>query len=96
MVAVTRSGLVVIDSREQGQMEAGDLIPVVEEGRLSWEDVVELADVVAEPNFGGRDPRLQLFNPARRALEFGREQLRTRFEPALRALEPAAVGVAPA
>lgn len=50
-VAVTRATRVVADLRAQAQIECGDLIPVVLSGKLRWDDVVELADVV-----GGKVP----------------------------------------
>jgi ornithine cyclodeaminase/alanine dehydrogenase-like protein (mu-crystallin family) len=50
-VAVRRAGLVVVDSRVQAQRECGDLLGPVERGELDWDQLVELADVVA-----GRHP----------------------------------------
>ncbi len=44
---VLRAGLIVADSVEQAQIEAGDLIIPVQEGALDWERVRELRDVVA-------------------------------------------------
>lgn len=41
-----RAALVVVDSREQGKIEAGDLVAPVKEGVLSWSDVIELAPLV--------------------------------------------------
>jgi ornithine cyclodeaminase/alanine dehydrogenase-like protein (mu-crystallin family) len=45
--AIARADLVVIDSRVQGQIEAGDFLEPLERGRLQWERVYELRDVVA-------------------------------------------------
>ncbi len=42
-----RSSLIVTDSREQARIEAGDLIIPVNEGLFDWNEVYELADVVA-------------------------------------------------
>jgi len=53
-VTVSRAARIVTDFRAQAQIECGDLIPEVQSGRLRWEDVVELADVV-----GGREPGRQ-------------------------------------
>ena len=44
---VARSNLVCVDSTEQAHLEAGDLLIPVHEGRLSWESVVELGDILA-------------------------------------------------
>lgn len=46
--AVTRSSFIATDSVEQAKIECGDLASVVDSGDLSWDDVHELADVVAE------------------------------------------------
>ena len=35
------------DSLEQSRMEAGDLLPAIERGVISWESVVELGSIVA-------------------------------------------------
>lgn len=45
--AVTRSDFVATDSVEQAKIECGDLLEVIEQGKLSWSDVHELSDVVA-------------------------------------------------
>lgn len=45
--AVARAARIVVDSREQALVEAGDLLAPVHEGRLSWDRVAELGDVVA-------------------------------------------------
>ncbi len=44
---VASAVLIVADSLEQARLEAGDLIIPIERGIRSWEEVVELADVVA-------------------------------------------------
>lgn len=44
--AVLRADLIVVDDLAQARAEAGDLIAVVDAGRLSWDDVVPLASVV--------------------------------------------------
>jgi ornithine cyclodeaminase/alanine dehydrogenase-like protein (mu-crystallin family) len=46
-VAVTRADVIAADSVEQAKIECGDLIAVVETGKLSWESVRELSDIVA-------------------------------------------------
>lgn len=45
--AVARADRIVVDSREQALLEAGDLLVPVQEGRLSWQQVTELGAVVA-------------------------------------------------
>jgi ornithine cyclodeaminase/alanine dehydrogenase-like protein (mu-crystallin family) len=46
-LAVTRADVIAADSVEQAKIECGDLVAVVEAGRLSWERVRELGDIVA-------------------------------------------------
>jgi ornithine cyclodeaminase/alanine dehydrogenase-like protein (mu-crystallin family) len=43
--AVGRADLIVIDSREQGEKECGDFLPLLEKGKLHWSDVFEFADL---------------------------------------------------
>ncbi len=50
--AVERSNLIVIDSREQGQLECGDFLPLIDKGKLHWSDVYEFGDL-----FNGRAAR---------------------------------------
>jgi alanine dehydrogenase len=45
--AVKRCNVIVVDSREQSKLEAGDLIQVFGEEAQRWADVGELADIVA-------------------------------------------------
>jgi ornithine cyclodeaminase/alanine dehydrogenase-like protein (mu-crystallin family) len=44
---IARCAVVSVDSLEQAKMEAGDLIGAVEEGRLDWGRVAELAEIVS-------------------------------------------------
>lgn len=46
-VAVLMADRVVADARAAAQIEAGDLIPLVAAGRLSWDRVAELAEIVS-------------------------------------------------
>jgi ornithine cyclodeaminase/alanine dehydrogenase-like protein (mu-crystallin family) len=55
-VAVRRASLVVVDSRVQAQRECGDLLGPVERGELDWDQLVELADVVAGQHPGRANP----------------------------------------
>lgn len=52
--AVVRSSIVAADSVEQSQRESGDLIYPIEAGRFSWDQVLELGDVVAGKEAGRR------------------------------------------
>jgi ornithine cyclodeaminase/alanine dehydrogenase len=45
--AVTRADVIAADSVEQAKIECGDLAAVVEAGKLSWDNVRELGDIVA-------------------------------------------------
>lgn len=47
---IKRASIVAVDSIEQSKMEAGDLMPAIERGVLSWEAVTELGRIIA-----GRD-----------------------------------------
>lgn len=68
--AVRRADRIVVDSREQAVLEAGDLAPLVEAGDLSWDDVAELGDVVIGKVPGRRSPEeITLFESLGIALE---------------------------
>jgi alanine dehydrogenase len=68
--AVARAARVAIDSREQGRMEAGELIFAVNEGALRWEQVAELGELVAGQAPGrGRPEEITLFKSLGVALE---------------------------
>jgi ornithine cyclodeaminase len=45
--AVERCGLVTVDSRDTARAECGDVFPLVKSGRLQWESLVEIGDVLA-------------------------------------------------
>ncbi|HZR97564.1 MAG TPA: ornithine cyclodeaminase family protein [Chloroflexota bacterium] len=45
--AVQRANLIVVDSRQQARIECGDLLSPAERGIVEWDQLVELADVVA-------------------------------------------------
>lgn len=51
---VERASFVCCDSRDDARIESGDLIAPIAEGRLRWEDVHELHDVVAGAVAGRR------------------------------------------
>jgi ornithine cyclodeaminase/alanine dehydrogenase-like protein (mu-crystallin family) len=48
---IRRASIIAVDSVEQSKLEAGDLMPAIERGVISWESVTELGRIVA-----GRDP----------------------------------------
>ncbi len=82
---VGRADLVVVDDAAQARLEAGNLLPAVAEGRLGWDDLVELGAIVAGKALGrsGR-AAVTLFNSlgiaaedvvvARRVYERAREE----------------------
>jgi alanine dehydrogenase len=53
---VKRANLIVIDSREQGRLEAGDLVPALDQHIIEWMDVAELGRVVAMRTPGRQSP----------------------------------------
>ncbi len=83
--AVERAACIVVDSREQAELECGDLVPLVEAGTRKWGDLVELGDIVAgKAPFEREEEAITLFESqgialedvavARRVLERGRAQ----------------------
>lgn len=65
-----RSDLLVIDSKEQGLLEAGDLLLPIQQGLLSWDRVHELHEVVAGAIPGRQKPEeITLFKSLGLALE---------------------------
>lgn len=53
---VKRSNVVAIDSKDQGRLEAGDLVAALDQGVLDWIDVAELGRVVAMRSAGRQSP----------------------------------------
>jgi ornithine cyclodeaminase/alanine dehydrogenase-like protein (mu-crystallin family) len=49
--AIRRASVIAVDSIEQSRLEAGDLMPAIERGVISWESVTELGRILA-----GREP----------------------------------------
>jgi len=45
--AVMSARIVAVESREQAKIEAGELLPLVEKGRLQWRNFLELGEIVA-------------------------------------------------
>ena len=44
---IRKSDIITVDSREQAQLECGDLLIPAERGAVSWETVAELGDIVS-------------------------------------------------
>ena len=49
---IRRASIIAVDSIEQSRLEAGDLMPAIERGVISWESVTELGQIVAGRNPG--------------------------------------------
>ncbi|HML94695.1 MAG TPA: ornithine cyclodeaminase family protein [Thermodesulfobacteriota bacterium] len=45
--AAMSARIIAVESREQSRMEAGELLPLVEKGKLQWRNLVELGEIVA-------------------------------------------------
>ena len=45
--SVTRACQIIVDSREVARIEGGTLLPVVENGRVGWQEIVEIGEIVA-------------------------------------------------
>ena len=54
---VTRCALITVDARGTAARECGDLLPAVENGRLNWDTLTEIGEVLAglRPGRGGKD-----------------------------------------
>lgn len=59
---VRRCQPVVVDAREVAVRECGDLLPLLEKGRLRWSQVAELGEIIAGRRPGRTDPaQISLF-----------------------------------
>ena len=68
--AVRRASVIAVDSIEQSRMEAGDLLPALDRGVISWESVTELGRIVAGQVKGRtNDDEVTLFKSNGIALE---------------------------
>lgn len=68
--AVLRADRIVVDSREQAHAEAGDLAEPIQDGRLTWDQIDELSEVVAGKRPGRvTDKEITLFESLGIALE---------------------------
>ena len=45
--AAMSARIIAVESREQSKIEAGELLPLVEKGRIQWRSLVELGEIVA-------------------------------------------------
>ncbi len=60
--AIRKSDIITVDSREQAQLECGDLLVAAERGAVNWETVTELGDVVSGKTPGRTsDTQITLF-----------------------------------
>jgi alanine dehydrogenase len=67
---VRRAGCIAIDDRRQGRSESGDLVSAVQDGITSWDQVVELGEIVSNRATGRSDPRdITLFESLGIAIE---------------------------
>jgi ornithine cyclodeaminase/alanine dehydrogenase-like protein (mu-crystallin family) len=68
--AVKRSNIIVVESKEQSKIEAGELLPLIEKGRLQWEGIHELGEVVSGKIKGRKkDEDITLFKSLGVAIE---------------------------
>jgi ornithine cyclodeaminase/alanine dehydrogenase-like protein (mu-crystallin family) len=56
-VAVRRCESIVVDSKDQARLEAGDFVQALEEGAISWADVHELGQVIVGRYTGRAHPQ---------------------------------------
>ena len=67
---IRRARIIAVDSVEQSKLEAGDLMPAIERGVISWESVTELGRIVAGLDKGrASDDEITLFKSNGIALE---------------------------
>jgi alanine dehydrogenase len=56
-VAVRRCNSIVVDSKEQARLEAGDFVQALEEGSIHWADIHELGQVIVGRYTGRAHPQ---------------------------------------
>jgi ornithine cyclodeaminase/alanine dehydrogenase-like protein (mu-crystallin family) len=67
---IKRASIIAVDSIEQSKIEAGDLMPAIERGVITWESVTELGRIVAGRDRGRRsEDDITLFKSNGIALE---------------------------
>jgi Predicted ornithine cyclodeaminase, mu-crystallin homolog len=65
-----QSDIIVVESKEQSKIEAGDFLPAIEKGRLHWDQIHELCDVVLGKIKGRREDKdITLFKSLGIAIE---------------------------
>lgn len=70
IAAVRRANRVVVDSKEQAKIEAGDLVPAIDAGVLQWKDVADLGSVLVGKAAGRGGPKdVTLFKSVGLAIE---------------------------
>ncbi|MFO0807035.1 MAG: ornithine cyclodeaminase family protein [Gemmataceae bacterium] len=68
--AIRRSDAIVVDSRDQAKLEAGDLLPAIEDGSLQWSNTLELSAVLVGRVQARQKPRdITLFKSVGLAIE---------------------------
>jgi ornithine cyclodeaminase/alanine dehydrogenase-like protein (mu-crystallin family) len=55
-VTVRRCDSIVVDSKDQARIEAGDFVPALEEGSIHWADIHELGQVIVGRYTGRAHP----------------------------------------
>ncbi|HKS43050.1 MAG TPA: ornithine cyclodeaminase family protein [Blastocatellia bacterium] len=67
---IRRASVIAVDSIEQSRIEAGDLMPAIERGVISWESVTELGRIIAGRESGrASDDDITIFKSNGIALE---------------------------
>jgi ornithine cyclodeaminase/alanine dehydrogenase-like protein (mu-crystallin family) len=67
---VQRSNVIVVESKEQSKVEAGEFLPLIEKGRLQWNEIHEIGEVVAGKAKGRtKDEEITLFKSLGIAIE---------------------------
>ena len=56
-VAVRRCDVIVVDSKDQARLEAGDFVQALEEGSIHWADIHELGQVIVGRYTGRAHPQ---------------------------------------
>jgi len=57
VATVRRASVIVLDSKEQARLEAGDLVQALDDGVVSWSDMIELPQVIVGRYKGREHPQ---------------------------------------
>jgi ornithine cyclodeaminase/alanine dehydrogenase-like protein (mu-crystallin family) len=69
-MVVRKSDIIVVESVEQSKIEAGEFLPAIEKGRLQWDQIYELGEIVAGKVKGrAKDDDITLFKSLGIAIE---------------------------